>query len=407
MSEEIQEEVAFKGPGVMLKERRESLRLSIEEIADKLHLRPAVVADLEQDIIDHSVSTTFTKGYVRLYAKHMDMDPTPLLQAFDELANPIKQPAKLQSFSQKMAKQASDKRLMMLSYFILFSIVAMAVVWWFQQPEETATVTTSTVQSQPLETPSVESESVESKSPAVSSLNDAQYSPPASDTDVSTVEEQDIDARPGGTFPATTTEDSEQGSLDPITTTTESVAIEEPLETVADDTDLIPTEAFIEESTVTTEALDDNSPTISETAFETNENTDTGELLRNDVEGSFTDPEPAGNNDILDDTLSELNAAELSVADEAITESVTGTEPVTQALVFTFAEDCWMNLTDATGENIAYGIKTAGRVMPVSGIPPFEVVIAQPQVVQLTVDGVPFDLSGFPAGRTARFVIGE
>ena len=53
MSEEIQEEIVFKGPGVMLKERRESLRLSIEEIADKLHLRPAVVADLEQDIIDH------------------------------------------------------------------------------------------------------------------------------------------------------------------------------------------------------------------------------------------------------------------------------------------------------------------------------------------------------------------
>lgn len=402
MSEEIQEEIVFKGPGVMLKERRESLRLSIEEIADKLHLRPAVVADLEQDIIDHSVSTTFTKGYVRLYAKHMDMDPTPLLQAFDELANPIKQPAKLQSFSQKMAKQASDKRLMMLSYFILFSVVAMAVIWWFQQPEETVAVTTPSVESQSLETPSVESQR-----PAASDLSDAQYSFPGAEIDISTVEEQDIDARLDGTFPASTTEDSEKANLAPATTTTESVAIEELLETVADDVDLITSETGPEESTVTTEALDDNSPTTSETAFETNENTDTGELLSNDVEGSFTDPKPVGNNVILDDTLSELNAAELSVADEAITESITGTEPVTQALVFTFAEDCWMNLTDATGENIAYGIKTAGRVMPVSGIPPFEVVIAQPQVVQLTVDGVPFDLSGFPAGRTARFFIGE
>ena len=118
-----------------------------------------------------------------------------------------------------------------------------------------------------------------------------------------------IDARLDGTFPASTTEDSEQANLAPATTTTESVAIEEPLETVADDVDLITSETGPEESTVTTEALDDNSPTTSETAFETNENTDTGELLSNDVEGSFTDPEPVGNNVILDDTLSELNAA--------------------------------------------------------------------------------------------------
>ena len=72
-------------------------------------------------------------------------------------------------------------------------------------------------------------------------------------------------------------------------------------------------------------------------------------------------------------------------------------------LVFTFSGDCWMNLTDATGEAIAYGVKASGRVMPVSGIPPFEVTLGAPEVVQISYNGEPVDMSGFQAGRTARF----
>ena len=78
-------------------------------------------------------------------------------------------------------------------------------------------------------------------------------------------------------------------------------------------------------------------------------------------------------------------------------------EPQTIELVFEFADDCWMNLTDATGEDIAYGVKKAGRVMKVSGVMPFEVTLGAPDVVKISYDGVMVDMSRFPAGKSAKF----
>lgn len=72
-------------------------------------------------------------------------------------------------------------------------------------------------------------------------------------------------------------------------------------------------------------------------------------------------------------------------------------------LVFTFADDCWVNITDVTGEAIAYGTKVRGRVMAISGVAPFEVTLGAPQNVSITYAGEPVDMSDIPAGRSARF----
>lgn len=378
MSEEVQEEIAAQGPGTILKDRRESLQLSIEDIAGKLHLRPAVVADLESDIIDHSVSITFTKGYVRLYAKHMGMDPAPVLAAFDELANPIKQPAKLQSFSQRVAKQASDTRLMILSYSILLVIIAMAVIWWFQQPEE----------------PESASENL-----TITSNDDAQ--PVPGEPELMAVTEPVLTAQSSNTDSNGFDSESTQVQNTVNSVNTQRTSVNE------DSASAIET-GITESSQAAELAVTD--PTFADDDSKMN---DTEQALPpEEIETQF-DPAQSTIADSIVDTVdgSFVEAADNSVATNQpvntdFSESFGNAEPITQELVFTFAEDCWMNLTDATGENIAYGVKNAGRVMPVSGIPPFEVVLGAPQAVSITVDGKPFDMSAFPAGRTARFTIG-
>jgi cytoskeleton protein RodZ len=92
--------------------------------------------------------------------------------------------------------------------------------------------------------------------------------------------------------------------------------------------------------------------------------------------------------------------AMLSTADIASTETETAA-PV--KLIFEFSGDCWMNLTDATGENIAYGVKVKGRVMPVTGIPPFVVTLGAPEVVKIRYAGERIDMSFLPSGRIAKF----
>ena len=75
------------------------------------------------------------------------------------------------------------------------------------------------------------------------------------------------------------------------------------------------------------------------------------------------------------------------------------------ALTFTFAGECWVNVTDSTGEALAFGIKAEGYVMSVSGLPPFEVTLGAPHVVQIDYDGDAVDMSGFDPKRTAKFYL--
>ena len=68
-------------PGAMLKARRETLGLSQQDIADKLFLKAKQINDLENDVIDEKSSVTFTKGYVRNYAKQLGMNTQEVIDA--------------------------------------------------------------------------------------------------------------------------------------------------------------------------------------------------------------------------------------------------------------------------------------------------------------------------------------
>jgi cytoskeleton protein RodZ len=96
------------------------------------------------------------------------------------------------------------------------------------------------------------------------------------------------------------------------------------------------------------------------------------------------------------------DTSDLAVLGDATeTTSIEAAAPVN--LIFEFSGDCWMNLADATGENIAYGVKVKGRVMPISGIPPFVVTLGAPEVVKIRYAGESIDMSFLPSGRIAKF----
>ena len=118
--------------------------------------------------------------------------------------------------------------------------------------------------------------------------------------------------------------------------------------------------------------------------------------------------ETVENNPIQAEQAQAALTTQLPAADAEQSQAESADTPATAApveLVFEFSGDCWMNLVDATGEAIAYGVKASGRVMPVSGVPPFEVTLGAPEVVQISYAGEAIDMSQFSAGRTARFTL--
>ena len=314
MSEEIVEEQPQISPGQILREAREALNLTTQDIADKVRLKNSLIQDIEADNYDGNISLTFLKGYLKLYAKQVGIQQELVINAFDNLKTQNKEPAKLQSFSKRIANQAHDDKLMLVTYLIVGVVIALVVIWWLQQSSSSPTITTL---NQPTAT----------VKPDAVPLNDVQSENVASVNNV-TDEDNMVNA--------------------------DNVGSESQAATLADGSDAEPT-----------------TPDVTEASTDTQASSQTFELA----------PSRQG----------------IAQVEEPVVQTVD--------LVFTFSSDCWMSLSDATGEDIAYGTKVTGRVMPVSGTPPFSVILCAPDVVKITYDGQDVDLSGFRQGSTAKFTL--
>lgn len=81
--------------------------------------------------------------------------------------------------------------------------------------------------------------------------------------------------------------------------------------------------------------------------------------------------------------------------------------PEADQLEMRFSENCWVDVTDAEGNRVAYGTKQAGYIMQLSGKAPFVVTLGNPSVVSITFNQQAVDTSALAAGRVAKFTIPE
>ena len=73
--------------------------------------------------------------------------------------------------------------------------------------------------------------------------------------------------------------------------------------------------------------------------------------------------------------------------------------------VFTFSGDCWVNIYDATGERIAWGVKKSGYVMTITGKAPLKITLGKPELAAIVFNDEPIDMSGFNVGNIAKFTL--
>ncbi|MEZ9140319.1 MULTISPECIES: RodZ domain-containing protein [unclassified Shewanella] len=117
--------------GMLLRTAREAKGLSVEAVATQLHLRPGIIEDIENDNFDNIASATYARGYAKNYAKYVEADANALQQC---LAQQLPdETAAMQSFSRKTTREARDSRLTIVTYLIIFALLALLVVWWVQK----------------------------------------------------------------------------------------------------------------------------------------------------------------------------------------------------------------------------------------------------------------------------------
>ena len=71
-----------RGPGEVFKQARARAGISIEEVSSFLHLPLVVIDALESDQQDRMPEPTYVKGYIRSYARYLELDPEPLIESY-------------------------------------------------------------------------------------------------------------------------------------------------------------------------------------------------------------------------------------------------------------------------------------------------------------------------------------
>lgn len=340
-------------PGQMLREGRERHNLTLEQVAERLHLRQQVVSDLEQDQYSKYVSSTFTRGYLRAYARLVEVDDEAVLAAYSTLGL-VDKPQQMKSFSRRTRQQSNDNKLMLVTYIVGALIIGSAVVFWLQNSRDTngdvATPNNPGNVAQRLV--DEQNEHVDIEQPVSSQDNVSQAREP-------------IFVNPNNELGSDSASQTGENSL---ASTQDVAAHDEAQGEIAGEG-----EESAAQDTTDQDAADQDAADQDTTDQET-----TDQDLAEQVDGS-------------DASDGALEQAETGLPDEP--------------LVLTFSGDAWIRIVDATGEPIAFGVKPDGHVSALDGQPPYDIAIGAPENVALYYEGEAIDLSSYRPGRLARITI--
>ncbi len=124
--------------GTLLKNKREALGMTQKQVADRLRLRVSVIEDIENNRFESLQVNTFTRGYLRSYAKVVGLDEEIVLSTLEQTADiaPKAQDVEMQSFSRKTKHEKHNSRIMLLTWIIALVITGISALWWWQNQQD-------------------------------------------------------------------------------------------------------------------------------------------------------------------------------------------------------------------------------------------------------------------------------
>ena len=123
-------------PGKLLKAAREARSRVQSDIAKKMHLSVQVIKDIENDDYTHVPALIYMRGYLRSYARLLEIPEETILQAFEAM-DIAKEPeihdhplnkAALPIY--KQLRSSKRRAVKWVSFFVSLLLVFMVVMWW-------------------------------------------------------------------------------------------------------------------------------------------------------------------------------------------------------------------------------------------------------------------------------------
>jgi cytoskeleton protein RodZ len=335
-----------QNPGEVLRQARESRDWSQAEVARKLNLTVSSLNNLETGAFDKLPGHTFARGYIRAYAKLMDMDQVPLVQAFDHYTGTHAQGSEVHSLGRiEEPVRLSHNILRGVSLLLLLIVIGGGFFWWQDQGSmrgkdlsriamEHVEVESAdgTTQIHPLDEP---------EDQAVS----AAQQPPSAPLPLDQAESQAPEDASGA--PAA---DAAAPAVPPVASAA-------------------PAPAQAQAPAVT--------PGVPAVAT----------------------PAPVA------PAAPAAPAAQVPAATTA--QPATPVQAGEGTVHIQFTADCWTSVTDGNGKVLFSAIKRKGDSLDLNGKPPFAVRLGFARGAQVSYNGQAVDISPFTSGQTARLKLGQ
>jgi len=131
--DEVDERV-LELPGAHLASARKKKGYSTEYVAGKLHLRVRIIELLEADDYNSLPEPVFIKGYLRAYAKLLDVLPEPLLETFNASFLPERKTERALWQSRRETHKAEHAVRWLTIFFAMGVLIAVAI-WWHKNKD--------------------------------------------------------------------------------------------------------------------------------------------------------------------------------------------------------------------------------------------------------------------------------
>ncbi len=130
MSDENEKQIQLTA-GEQLRHTREQKNLSIADIASRLNLDTRVIEAIENNNFELLPAATYARGYLRSYAKLLDIDAELVLSAYnDEAPAP---PEIIPEVKHSSQTSSSDKPVRAITYLVSLSLVILLAAWLYSK----------------------------------------------------------------------------------------------------------------------------------------------------------------------------------------------------------------------------------------------------------------------------------
>jgi cytoskeleton protein RodZ len=121
-------------PGESLRQAREIKGWSVAEVATQLNLTPQRLSQIEAGAFDKLPGTTFARGYIRAYAKLLEMDQSRLVMEFDQFTGTDATGSSVHALGRiEEPVRYSQSILRLVSFLLLLALIGAGFLWWQDQ----------------------------------------------------------------------------------------------------------------------------------------------------------------------------------------------------------------------------------------------------------------------------------